>query len=335
MKVLRYLFSLIFVLALGAGPAEAKTIKVKLATLAPDGSPLHELLKDLKVEWDRISDGQVKLRIYAGGIAGDEPVVMRKMGINNYHAALMSSQGLSSITTSVRVFTIPRMLRTNEELDRAMEILAPEIEETLAKKGYIVLAWADAGWIRFFVPSPDASVAAVQKHRLMSWAGDSEGLKMWKDAGFHVVPLPATEMVTGLKTNLINAFDTMPWYALLSQAYRHADFMIDMKWAPLPGALVITKKTWETIPEEIRPELLKATRKFTARFREETRRMDVDAIEAMKERGLQVITPTPDQIKAWDDAVKAAYPEMRGLYVSEKDFDRFVSVVEQVRKESP
>ena len=335
MRTFWAILAAVFLVAVPVREASAKKIKIKLATMAPDGSPWHELLKDLAVKWEQASGGQVDLRVYAGGVAGDEPVVMKKMGINNYHAALITSHGLSSINNDTRVFTIPRMLKSNEELYRAMEALTPDLEAELAKKGYVVLAWADAGWVKFFVPTPDASIDAIRKHKLFVWAGDSEGLELWKDAGFNVVPLPGTELLTGLQTNLVNAFDTMPYYALAQQAYRHADYMIDMKWAPLPGALVITKATWDKIPEDLKPALRAEADKFAARFREETQKMDEEAVIAMKERGVEIITPTPEQLAEWDAEVAEAYPKLRGFFVSEEIFDRYQKVIEQIRNSSP
>lgn len=335
MKFLSRLTLLVLAALLATTPAEAKKVKIKLATLAPDGSTWDELLKDLASDWSRISDGQVQLRIYAGGVAGDEPQVMKKMGINNYHAALVTSHGLSTISRSTLVFTIPRMLRTNEELDKAMEIMGPTLAKRLEEKGYIVLAWADAGWVKFFVPTPDISVDDIRKVKLMSWAGDSEGLELWRAAGFNVVPLPATELLTGLQTKLVNAFDTMPYYALASQAFRHTPYMIDMKWAPLPGALIITKAKWDQIPDDLKPALREAAHKWEIRFRKETRQMDAEAVDAMKERGLTVLEPTQAQVAGWDKAVKAAYPDIRGFYVSDEDFDWLQKIVKEIRGENP
>jgi TRAP-type C4-dicarboxylate transport system substrate-binding protein len=332
MKVLLRVSAVVLAVLFLGQPAEAKTIKIKLATLAPDGSVWNELLKDLARDWEEASGGRVALRIYPGGVAGDEPVVMKKMAIDNYNAALISSQGLSAISKPARVFTIPRMLRNNEELDKALHALAPELEQELAAKGYIVLFWADAGWVKFFVPTPDADIESVRKVKLFSWAGDSEGLELWRSAGFNVVPLPATELITALKTKLVDAFDTMPYYALMSQAYRHTDYMIDMKWAPLPGALIITKASWDRIPADLQPVLKAKAAEYADRFRTETRRMAKDAVDAMTERGLKVVTPTPAELEQWDREAKAAYPKIRGFYVSEAMFDRFAEVVKRIRE---
>ena len=63
-------------LGLSTSNAEARKMRVKMATLAPDGSPWHEMLKDLGARWDELSNGEVTLKVWAGGVAGDEMTVV-------------------------------------------------------------------------------------------------------------------------------------------------------------------------------------------------------------------------------------------------------------------
>ena len=308
-----------------------EVVKIKLATMAPEGSAWVDLLKELQADWSRASNDRVKLCIFPGGVAGDESIVVQKMGINNYQAALITSHGLSMIERSTRVLTIPRVLRTDAEYEQALDLMAPELEKRLEAKGYEVLFWAEGGWVQFFVPTPDATLAAVKKHRLFSWAGDSQGLDLWKRAGFNVVPLPNAELATGLQTKLIDAFDTVPYYAVASQAFRHVGYMIDMNWTPLPGALIITKAAWDQIPQDLQPTLAQIAATYSLRFRAETQKMEQDAVKAMEARGLQVITPDPHVVAEWDQALEALYPEIRGYYVSAEDFDWLQDVAKKVR----
>lgn len=313
------------------GSVLAETMKIKLATLAPENSAWDELLKDLQVEWDQASGGRVDLRIFPGGVAGDEATVVQKMGINNYQAALITSHGLSTIERSSRVLTIPRMLRNDSELERAMDMMTPELEKRLEAKGYEVLFWAEGGWVKFFVPDRDPSIEVVKKSRLFSWGGDSEGLEIWKRGGFNVIPLPMTELVTSLQTNMINAFDTVPYYAVATQAFKHVPYMIDMNWTPLPGALIMTKTAWDEVPDDLKPVLKQIAAKYSERFRVETRKMEIDAMAAMTARGLLVVTPRPEVVAEWDKAIENSYPEIRGSYVSAEDFDWIVEVTRAIR----
>ncbi|MFQ6115691.1 MAG: TRAP transporter substrate-binding protein DctP, partial [bacterium] len=166
-----------------------KPIIIKLATLAPTGSPWHEILKDMGAEWFEASHGRVILRIYPGGVAGDETDMVRKMRIGQLQAAAISNNGLSRITPEVNVLSIPMAVDTWRGLDRVCKAMSPRLEALLEKKGFIVLHWGDAGWVRFFVPTPDPSVEAVQKAKLFVWSGDDRTVEIWKALGFNAVPL--------------------------------------------------------------------------------------------------------------------------------------------------
>ena len=59
--------------------AEAQTIK--LGTLAPDGSPWYTSLRDMDERWKEASNDEVRLKIYPGGVLGDEGDMIRRMRI--------------------------------------------------------------------------------------------------------------------------------------------------------------------------------------------------------------------------------------------------------------
>src|SRR6185295_918160 len=75
---LRIVLPLAAVLAL-AGPARAQVVTVKMATLVPEGSSWHQILKETAEKWKTLSGGRVVVKLYPGGVAGDDPDVVRKM----------------------------------------------------------------------------------------------------------------------------------------------------------------------------------------------------------------------------------------------------------------
>ena len=86
-------------------------------------------------------------------------------------------------------------------------------------------------------------------------------------AGFSPVPLETSDILPGLQTGLINAFDTTPLAALAFQWFALAPNMADLKFAPLTGATVIDKRAWEKIPAALRPKILEASRAGGVRLR--------------------------------------------------------------------
>jgi TRAP-type C4-dicarboxylate transport system substrate-binding protein len=322
----------VLALSLAGSTARAQTITLKLATLAPDGSGWHEALKDLGQRWAQVSGGRVQLKIYAGGVAGDETAVVSKMRIGQFGAALVTSHGVTDITTYVRAFGLPRMIRSYEEVDHALEALRPALERRLEEKGFVALGWTDAGMVRFFGPEPTGDIARIRAFKMFTWAGDSDTTELWRSAGFHAVPLPSTEVMTGLQTGLINAIPTTPAIALASQWYAHVRCLVDMPIAPLVGTLLVTKRDWERIPAALRPALREEAAKTIARLRAENRRLDREAIEAMSRRGLRVVTPTASELEAWNRQADDVNRSVRGRYLPAEAYDELVRALDEFRR---
>ena len=96
------------------------------------------------------------------------------------------------------------------------------------------------------------------------------------------------DILPNLQTGLINAAPLPPSYALAGQVDRVAPNMLDLAWAPLVGALVVSKKTWDAIPPETREAMRQAAVEAGAKMKAEGRRESVESVEAMRKRGLTV-----------------------------------------------
>ncbi len=305
------LLVLVTLAALGAA-AQAQDVQIKLGTLAPEGSPWHSILRDMSEEWKTVLGGKLRFRIYPGGVAGDEPDMVRKMRVGELHAAALTGVGLSEIAPEIMVLQLPLLIRSDEELDYVREKMAPEMEARLLMKGFVVVNWGEAGWVHFFGQVPVVSLDDLQKVKLMVWSGNSGELAAWKNVGANPVPLPATEMHAGLKSGLITAFATTPLAALSFQWFGSAPEMSDMRWAPLIGATVVTQKQWNALPEASRPALLLSGGKAGALFRTETRKRSVEAVDAMKNIRLTVHHASPEDVARWEKQARLAWPKLMG-----------------------
>ena len=304
---------LILVISVLGAPVSAQTIK--LATLAPQGSPWHNILRDMAADWNKFSSGKVQLRIYPGGVAGDESDMVRKLRVGQLQGAVLSGNGLSEIVQEIQALQMPMMLSSDAELDYVMERVGTKFETLLRAKGFRVLNWGDAGWVHFFTQRPVVAPADLKPLRLFTWAGDSTYLEAWKDAGYNPVSLPANEIHTGLQSGLINAFVAPPIAALAFQWFGLAKNMTELKWAPLIGATIVTNAAWQEIPNDLKPPLLKSASNANQRFRGEIRNLSGGAVEVMKKHGL-VVHPVPLEVALlWEKSARAGYPKIVGKAV--------------------
>ena len=310
---------LILVISISSGSPFAQTIKI--GTAAPDGSPWHIALREMAQSWKQLSGGRVQVRIYPGGVAGNEPDMVRKMRIGQLHGAALSGQeGLSQIATEMRVLETPMLLKSNAELDYVRDRVSPELEAVLAARGFKVLDWSDVGWVYLFTNKPVVYPADAKSLHIRVSTGDAAWAKALKQGGYNPVPLPLTEMHTGLQSGLIDGFTAPPVMALATQWFGLANHMTAMKWAPLTGALVVSEKAWTQIPKEIRPLLLAAARKACGQAQAEIRRFEDGAIEAMKMHGLVVHEVTPAVARQWEIEVQGTYDSLVGASIPEHIF---------------
>jgi TRAP-type C4-dicarboxylate transport system substrate-binding protein len=107
--------------------------------------------------------------------------------------------------------------------------------------------------------------------------------------------------------------------------------MIEINWAPLVGACVVRKQTWEKIPAAVRAELLKGAAAVGAEIKANSRKESDESVGAMEKRGLKVTKVTPAIEAAWRSAAEAAYPKIRGAIVPPEIFDRVLELIKEYR----
>jgi TRAP-type transport system periplasmic protein len=312
--------------------SEAAPLTIKLATVAPEKTPWHKAVLRMGKRWSEASDGQVKVKIFSGGVAGDEEDMLRKIKVGQLHAASLTGVGLARVSRATLALQIPMLMQSYEELDHVREAVAPELEEELAEAGYVVLNWGDAGWIHFFSTKPVENPQDFKNVKIMVFAKDAKAEAAWKAADFNPVPLASTDVMSGLQTGLIEAFASPPLYALSTQWFALAKHMVPVKWTPLNGATVIEKETWEKIPAELRPKLMAIAREEGERSKDRVRAFGEKAIKVMKQNGLVVHELSREQEQAWQRAAEKAYPQIRGELVPAAMFDRVKKLAEQVRE---
>jgi TRAP-type transport system periplasmic protein len=320
-------------LALGTvNLGQAQTIK--MATLVPDGSSWHLVLKETADDWRRLSNGRVNVKLFAGGVAGDDRDVVRKMRLGALQAGVLTSVGVADIDRSVYALGVPMMYASYEEVYGVLERLRPRLEAGLEAKGFVVLNWADGGWVSFFTKSPVARPDDLRAHKLFAWAGDNDAVEIWKSVGMHPVPLQVPDLMTAIQTGLVTALGAPPQVSALSQYYVHAKNMTDLRWQLLLGATIINKSIWEQIPAELRPALLESARRAGARLQGQIRASEPKDIAEMRQRGLNVVAVDAKARAEWQALAEGTYPMIRGKVVPADVFDEALRLRDELRQQA-
>jgi TRAP-type C4-dicarboxylate transport system substrate-binding protein len=289
---------------LSAATANAQTVRIKLGTLAPQGSTWHQLLTQMAADFAKESGGKVELKIYAGGTQGSEGEMIRKISIGQLQGASMTSVGLHEITPEPQVEDIPSLIDSYEEYDYVHGKIVGKLNAALEKKKFVALQWGEVGFVYLFSKEPYKTPLDFGKGKVFTWNGDPGAEAAWKAAGFHPVVLSSTDLVPSLTSGMINIIGEPPLYAYTTNLYSKAGNMLDLHWGFLTGATVVRRDVWEKIPADLRPKLLKIAADYEKKVRDDVRKQNEDAIEQMKKRGLKINPPA--DVQDWQRAAAAA-----------------------------
>lgn len=311
---------------------QAEPVRIRMASLVPKNSLYHRALLEMGQTWQKAQGEGAGFTVFTDGTQGGEADIVRRMRIGQLNAALLSVVGLRDIEPSVSALqNLPLMFRSWEELDYVREQLRPGLEAAFLNKGYVALAWGDAGWIRFFSKEPASRPEDFKRMKMFAWAGEPEQMEIMKALGYQPVSLETSDILPALQTGLIHVVPVTPFYALAAQFNGPAPHMLDLNWAPMVGALVLAKPTWDAMSPAGRDALKAAALKAAGEIRAKARADVDDSVKAMRSRGLQVTAMTPELDAEWRRFAEGIYPQIRGKLVPAETHDEVVRLLRQFR----
>jgi TRAP-type C4-dicarboxylate transport system substrate-binding protein len=315
-----------FTCGIGSVAMAAEKSELRIATVAPAGSSFHKRLQTLGNEWSR-GPGGVSMNIYAG-TQGGELQIVRRMRVGQIQGAMLTSVGLAQIERSVTALQyMPMMFRDWDDVDLVRERLRPELERRLREAGYIVMFWADAGWVRYFSNKPIHRFQDLKPLRVYASSGDPESVELMK-AYYTPVVLEPDQILLGLRNGMIDALPVPAFLANFSQIPTYAPYMLDLRWAPITGALIVTEKAWNKLAPATQAWIRETSDRAGHEMRRASRAEDEQAVQAMKDKmGLKVLPMAAEAEREWRNEVARIYPRIRGTLVPAPIFDLTVETL--------
>lgn len=307
---------------LASPAAQAADKQLRIGTLVPKNSLYHRQLMEIGETWRTAQGGKAKYLVFTDGSQGGEAEMARRMRIGQLQGALLSVVGLREIEPSISALQVmPLLFKNWEEVDYVREKMRPAMEKKFLDKGFIVLAWGDAGWVRFFSKEPALRPDDFKRMKFFAWGSEPEQQSIMKSLGYTPVPLETSDILPAIQTGMINVVPSTPYFALASQIYNTAPHMLEINWAPIVGALVVTQKAWNEMTPEVREAVRASSEKTGVQIRAKARQEVDEAVDAMKKRGLKVNTPNAEQMREWNELAEKLYPRIRGSMVPAETFD--------------
>ena len=290
------LMLLAFFLFLPPGNVAAKSVLIKIATLAPEGSAWMQTFNALKSEILNKTDKNVRLRIYPGGVLGDEKDMLRKLHIGQIHGAVLTSSGLSSIFGEIDVLQVPFMFNTYEEVDHVMVKMDAFFRKGFADNGHVLVGWSEAGFVRLMSTTPVTDLNDLKKMKVWTWEDAPMSRAIFDEAEVAAIPLTVPDVLVGLQTGLVDVVYAPPAGAISLQWFTKVKYLTDVPLNYLVGAVVIKKKVFDRITPAHQEIIMKSFQARMETLKTQIRGENREAINVMQKQGVKILKPTQEAI---------------------------------------
>ena len=320
-------------LLLAVFSSRAETTEIKLATILPRGVGQDFILRKLAEDWKKASGGTVELKLAPGAQKDGEAGIVKKLNSKNYQAGLLSAVGLSEIEKDVTALQLmPLVFRDWDEVDFVRERIRGRLEDRLRAKGFIVLFWADSGWVNFFSKEEMTTPANFKTSKMFCWAGSAAQVEIMKSLGYHPMALETDNIHPSFASGMIDSAPLTPAFAMGFQIPTVAHYVLDVNWGPIVGAAIIRQDVWEKIPRELQKTLLSLCDKAAVDIRAEGRRFHKEALATLRKGPkTQVHTLTAEERRQWDALAVELGPKVRGKLVPDQIYDEVQQLLKEFR----
>lgn len=277
-------------------PSQATAVKlIRFATLAPEGSAWMATMHSIDEELRQATAGEVGFKFYPNMAMGDEKDVVRKIRLGQLNGAGFTGFGLGEILPEVRILELPYLFETEAEIDYTVGLMSDYFREAFAAKGFVLLGWADVGWIYFMARQPVAAPQDLDRLKVWMWEGDPLARAFYAELGKTPVSLSVTDVMMSLQTGMIDAVYGSPLATLVLQWFTRLKFISDVPFTNAVGAVLVDKKTFDSLTPLQQAAMLEISGRKLKELVARTRTDNRAAYERLQKEGLAPVPSTKSQ----------------------------------------
>jgi TRAP-type transport system periplasmic protein len=330
-----FIFMIFFIFSLGAvyaqrGSARGDVVNIRLASPLPRSSDWGRALDRLAADWEKGTQNQVRVIVSHDGREGSEGRMLSSLSSDAIQVAVFTSAGVAEICPAVMNLSIPFIIRNEAEFDLVLENMLPVLNSRV-KSDYVVISWSKGGWVYIFSKEKVITPDDLRKQKLSTSPDLKEMNTVFRVMGFQLVETDMASTGTKLASNAINAIYIIPAVVAPMQLHKSLNHMLDLPIAPIMGAIVMNRVTWNKLSPASQQEIVKATRKVADEFDASVVRTEANAITAMGRDGLSINRLTKAQQDLWSNEVKNNITSIVGPIFDRELYNQMNSILEKAR----
>lgn len=274
--------------------------QVKIGVLVPEGTSWGSSIKKFSKEVETATKGEVAFKVYYGGVAGDEPDVLRKVRIGQLHGGIFTGKVLGEIYGDLRAMEIPfTFYNDHKKASTVLKKLTPQFNQGIKSKGFVNLGFYEIGQVYVVSTKKVTSLDELKGIKIWSWEGDPLVEAMLDSLKLVSVPLALPDVLSSLSTGIINAAYAPPLAILALQWHTKVKYLVDFPTAFSIGALLVSDKMWAKLSPENQKIVMSLSEKYVKEANDKASLEAESSRQLLKKSGIEFVSfPEADYKRA-------------------------------------
>ena len=333
---LRKLLLFLAAFAVIASPAIAgektRSFEWKTATLAPDGIGWAKHMNDVIFpEMEKSTSGELKVKVFWGGVMGDEEDYLSKMRIGQLQGAGLSAQGTVMACPELSVMELPFLFNNYYEVDYLRIKMDRFFINTMEDKGLFLIGWIDQDFDQIYsIDKPIKNLDDFKGTRFITWYGPMEE-EMLTHLGADIIPVNVPELAATVRQGMADANIGPSVWVVGAQLYRKIKYVNPVKIRYSPATIILTQDAWNELPLEYQQEFYQKRLELGWRYCNLVRLDNKKFLGAMVNYGVKKVEMAPEELKALESKTKEIWEKVNGKLFSEEVYDEVMGHLQDYR----
>ena len=310
-------------------------IQIKIATLAPQNSEWAEKFQKGSIEIQERTENRVKLKFYWGGAQGNAKKILQKIKIRQLHGGTFSPTDFQEVYPDLNIYGLPFLFKDFDEVDYVRDRVDNQLEQGFKNLGFNTYGFAGGGFAYILSNEPIREYEDLKNKKIWLPQGDLISYEAMRSLNLLPVPLPMTDVLTGLQTGLIDIVAIPPVVALALQWHTKINYITRVPVLYAMGFLAIDSKMINRINTDDRKVLNEVISRIYSEVDSNSQQDSENAYEALSKIGIQEIQFDGDEYQKLTDLLEEPTKKMAndGFYSLEL-FNEVKMYIDDFRKSS-